>query len=328
MQFTRRTFLRVSGAVTAGIIGSTGIASAAAANGWTEVDSPTSKGLNSVVLTDDDSFAVGSSGRVLERDTVTGDWEILLKKGPSGEGNTLNGAAVTDDGERFWFAGGSGSVGEYDVVTDTLVDYSEPLDKTSTWEDVAVQGLAGENERLYLANGSGEVLIGERADDGGIDWLEVIKPGGGSTIPGINFHDRLNGHVASTSQAVFETNDGGNSWTQIGVKDTNVSFYDIASVADDDINIAAGSGRIFYYNGDTWTPVVLSENAIRAIDRDSEFGLAAGSGGLVYERESETEWTVIDTPVSAKLKGVSNDPTNTFPDVAVGSSGTIIERSA
>ncbi|WP_245799927.1 hypothetical protein [Haladaptatus litoreus] len=43
---------------------------------------------------------------------------------------------VTDDGNRIWFVGGSGVIGEYDVETETLTNYSAPKGKTSTWEDL------------------------------------------------------------------------------------------------------------------------------------------------------------------------------------------------
>ncbi len=325
---TRRDFARMAGTSVLAASGLPALGSAAGADssgsGWSTVESPTTKTLHSAVETVEGPVAVGGGGDVLAR--RQSGWQKVVEFGPQARSRPLTGADVTDDGTRVWFVGGSGVIGEYDVETNTLTNYSAPKGKTSTWEDCAVRGTAGENERLYFVNGSGELLVGERQDSGAVEYRDVVKPGGGSTIPGIDFHARTAGHVCSTSQLVSESTDGGASWTRIGIDFSGAAFYDIASEGARDVNVAAGSGIVYRYDGFRWTPHVIDHDrqAIRALDRDGDAGLAAGAGGKVYERQSAGQWRRMQTPVSKSLRGVVRS--SSF-DVAVGSGGTIVERS-
>lgn len=196
---------------------------------------------------------------------------------------------------------------------------------TSTWEDCAVQGKTGINERLYFVNGSGELLVGVRQDNGAIQYKDVIKPGGGSTIPGIDFHEREQGHVSSTSQLVSATSDGGETWEQIGIDFAGNAFFDITSQAENDINVASGSGIIYRYDGFRWTPHVIDDEreAIRAVVRDGNDGLAAGDNGKVYERQSAGQWQRLETSVETAFEGVARGENY---HIAVGGNGMIIER--
>lgn len=323
----RRDFLRRTGtaAVTAAGLGaaSAPVHGQQSDSGWTNVDSPTEKNLNSAVESVEGPAVVGDGGDVLVR--RKSGWQKVVEYGPQARSRPLTGADVTDDGARLWFVGGSGVIGEYDVTTRTLTNYSAPKGKTSTWEDCAVAGKAGENERLYFVNGSGELLFGIRQDSGAIKYRDVIKPGGGSTIPGIDLHAKTEGHVCSTSQFVAKTTDGGESWTRIGIGFAGGSFFDVASQGLRDVNVAAGSGIIYRYDGFRWTPHVVDDDrqAIRAIDRDGSEGLAAGAGGNVFSRQSKGQWQRNETPVSKALLGVVR--TDSF-GVAVGDGGIIVER--
>lgn len=321
---TRRRVLQLGGVAIAGIVAGQGTA-AAEQSGWAAADTPTTELLHEVVHSDQGPIAVGDSGIIIERDPATGDWTFVTKAALA-RSKPVYGADVTTGGERVWFAGDSGIVGEYDPLTDTFTDWSEPNGLTSNWLDVAVQGLAGESERVYLASDSGNMLAGERQSDGTIAWGDVVQPLEGSSIPGLDFQDRLNGHLCSTNQAVAGTDTGNGGWEKVGIEDTSLTFHDVGSVTDSDVTVVADNGVTYYYDGGRWTGVQHSETAIRAVDRDSEFGLAAGAGGLVYEREAPTVWERTQTPVTETLQGVANDPSGTFPDVAVGSSGTVVER--
>ncbi|WP_435180053.1 hypothetical protein [Halorussus sp. AFM4] len=287
-------------------------------------DSPTTKTLFSAVNTAEGPAAVGAGGDVLLR--RADGWRKVVEYGPQARSRPLKGADVTDDGRAVWFVGGSGVIGEYRVDTHTLTNYSAPKGKTSTWEDVAVVGTAGEDERLYFVNGSGELLVGIRQQSGAVKYRDVIKPGGGSTIPGIDFRSRSAGHVISTSQFVAETTDGGKNWTQIGIDFAGNAFYDVASVGPKDVNVAAGNGIVYRYDGFRWTPHVIDDGrqAVRGIDRDGDAGFAAGAGGKVYERQSAGQWTRHQTPTDTKFNGAASGPDY---DVAVGAGGTIVERS-
>lgn len=325
---TRRNFLlatRASVAATLGVMSTGTSTPTESSTDWNAVESPTTKTLNDVVDTADGPFAVGDGGDVVAR--RENGWQKVVEYGPQARSRPLTGVDVTDDGERIWFVGGSGVIGEYDVTTETLTNYSAPKDKTSTWEDVAVRGRAGENERLYFVNGSGELLIGVREDSGALRYADVLKPGGGSTIPGIEFYSRWGGHVCSTSQLVSKSTTGGIEWEQIGIGFSGESFFDVASVGPRDANVTAGAGIIYRYDGFRWTPHVVDHGrqAIRAIDRDGDAGLAAGAGGKVYERRSTGQWRRYRTGSDTKFQGVSHGSDGV--DVAVGNNGSIVERT-
>jgi len=322
---TRREILRFAGV---GALGGAGAVASAtgedgARNAWEAVDSPTDKPLNSAVDTSVGPYAVGGGGDVVGR-TADG-WRKVVEYGPQARSRPLTGVDATDDGAAVWFVGGSGVIGEYNVETRTLTNYSAPKGKTSTWEDCAVRGTAGEDERLCFVNGSGELLVGVRQDSGAMKYRDVIKPGGGSTIPGIDFNSRTAGHVCSTSQFVAGTGDGGESWSRIGIDFAGTSFFDVASVGERDVNVAAGNGIVYRYDGFRWTPHVVDDGrqAIRSIDRTPDSGIAAGDGGKVYERVSAGQWERTQTPVETKLRGVTR---GSGVAVAVGNNGRIVER--
>jgi hypothetical protein len=196
---------------------------------------------------------------------------------------------------------------------------------TSTWEDCAVVGTAGSSERLYFVNGSGELLVGTRQDSGAIKYEDVFKPGGGSTIPGIDFHSYYRGHLCSTSQFVAKSRNRALKWDRIGIDFSGAAFYDVASVGEKDVNVVAGNGIVYRYDGFRWTPHVIDDDrqAILGIDRDGEDGLASGAGGKVFERQSAGQWTQYQTPSEAALNGAVRGSTY---DVAIGNGGTIVER--
>jgi hypothetical protein len=325
---TRRRFLKLTGVGVAGP-GLTGVPLPTAGErqtDWTTVESPTEKTLYDVVMSSEGPYAVGGGGDVLAR--RADGWERVLEKGPTTESNPLRGADVTDDGRNVWFAGGSGVVAHYDVVDEQLVDYSAPKGKTSSWLDVAVTGQAGA-ERVYLVNGSGEFLPGRKTDAGEMNWGDITKPGGGSSAPGVDFYTDTAGVVCDTNAKVYRTRDAGGSFSTIGIEGGSVNLYDVASLRESEVNVAGGSGWIFYSVEDEgFSAVDVGSNAVRSIERDGATGWAAGASGLVYEREGVGEWTQVETPTSNTLHGVAIGASDSDRDVVVGSSGTILERGA
>ncbi len=198
------------------------------------------------------------------------------------------------------------------------------MGKTSTWEGIAVAGNAGQ-ESVFLVNGSGEFLSGTKTQEGGMDWGTVVKPGGGSSASGIDFLDPTTGYVCDTNAKVYETTDGGKTWTTIGIDGGTINLLDVAAVDRQTINTCGGGGTIYRYNGAVWTPNKLSQKTIHSIDRNGSDGLAAGSGGFVYRR-GDSGWSKVETSTTNILHGVSLDSSGGYPDVAVGANGTVIER--
>ncbi|WP_198667835.1 hypothetical protein [Saliphagus sp. LR7] len=286
--------------------------------GWEVADSPTDRALHAVAHAADAPYACGEGGIVLRRGE---GWETVIERGPGVAANTLRTVAATDDGDRIWFAGDSGALGVYDVAEPSLGDYSAPEEKTSTWESIAVTGEAGE-ERLRIANGSGEVL--EAACENGCPtWGEVVEPGGGSTLPALDA-DEGAFYAADTSGGVYRS-DG--EWDRIGIDNAEVNFFDVHAGDDGRLLVAGADGIAYEYDPvcRNWTPQYAGEGDLRAIDASDGRVVAAATGGRCYERTSGIEWRAIETGTEESLADVALAPDG--PDIAVGAGGTILERS-
>lgn len=322
---SRRQFLRLTG--TAALAGTAGVSTATGAtpSGWTEAESPATKRLHGVCESQDGLFAVGGDGLLIQRD-LSGDWTVVLQEGPTRNGQNLRTIDRTDGGRRVWFAGASGVIAEYDVVSNTLYDHSSPQDITDTWEGISVRGYAGKNEHVYLVNGSGAQLTGIRGSDGHIEWGDLKKPGSGSSIKSIDFHDTECGHLCSTNQEVFATESTGHEWSRIGIQNTDENFYEVQSVSEDDVNVCGGDGTMFWYDGNFWWSFDIADHTLRGLDRDATFGLASDTAGYTYERTGVGAWRRMDTPTDKALYGIVRS--TVYPDAAVGEDGVIVERQA
>ncbi|WP_224270851.1 hypothetical protein [Haloprofundus salinisoli] len=291
---------------------------------WTAVESPVAKTLTGVVQTSVGPFAVGTGGKVLRR-RDDGTWTVVVPAGPATKRNKLTDVDVTDDGKRVWFAGSSGALGMYDTQTGEKHDYSGPGGKTSTWEAIAVGGIGG-NERLLVANGSGEVLSATIDEDGCPSFGEVVKPGSGSTIPALAFGGGVT-YAIDTSGNVFERTADGQSdggWSDIGIENAQVNFHDLYA-SERALLVSGGGGLVYRYDRlcGGWTPVAVGESALFAIDCRDESAVAVGGGGTIYHRQADEGWSERSSPVESKLRSVALGDV----DVAVGNGGAIVERS-
>ena len=287
--------------------------------GWETADTPTEESLLDVVATADGAYAVGENGVVLAREDD--GWAVAVEGGPTANGNPLRGVDATADGGAVWFAGDSGVLGRY--AEGKLTDHSAPEDRTSTWTDVAVTGTAGD-ERVHLVNGSGELLRG-RYDDGRVSWGEVEKPGSGSSISAVSFVDDDRGYLCDTSQGVYGTTDGGESYERVGIDDANAAFTGV-DAAGSMVVVSCDDGAVFRYDGSVWTRLRAAERELSAIDLADESGLAAGDAGTVVELV-DGGWETVEAPVDADLSGVTIGQSGSDEsDIAVGTDGTVIER--
>ncbi|MFC7077077.1 WD40/YVTN/BNR-like repeat-containing protein [Haloarcula halophila] len=314
---TRRGALKGIGATVAAATGITAFSvSGAAQSPWTAVESPTGNTLHDVEYTDEGAYAVGGGGVVLERTPL--GWQKIVDGGPTGNGNSLYGADVTDDGKRLWFVGSSGAIGEYDVESGVLTDHSAPMDVTNNFNDVSVTGRADE-ANVYVAGDSGKMYYS--FENGASQTWEYVTPGSGSAINAVDFFDDRKGHIVDGNKSVFRTSDGA-TWDKIGLADANVNFYGVDSDGFDDVWISGGGGMIFHWDGVEWTPADTGDAGLRDIevtDDDSD-GLTVGGGGKVYDLDEK--WNQQATPSGQNLKAVVRGST----DIAVGSGGTIVER--
>lgn len=292
--------------------------------GWIEIDAPTDESLYDVVASQNGPYAVGANGTVLARRSDDDDWEQVLEEGPTVQSNDLRGVDTSSDGRHVWFAGDSGVLAQYDTEADRLTDYSAPNDSTSTWEDIAVIGSAGD-ESIYLVTSSGEVLRGMTVE-GDIRWGNTVKPGSGSSMASVAFSDTKHGYLCDTNQTVYETTDAGESYEIIGIESANCTFTDVGIVSPERVIVTGDDGTMFRYDGNknNWTKLSVGDDAITAIDTRNDDGLASGEQGTIYERTS-SGWEEETTLVNATLRGIALGMN--APDVAVGDDGTIIYRS-
>lgn len=317
-RWTRRGLLSAGLVALGGVPGCLGGGSPP--RGWRTVETPTRKGLNDAVMTVDGPYAVGKSGLVLAR---RGDeWRTVVEQGPDGGSNGLEAADVTDDGQTMWTAGDSGALGRYDAMADEMEDFTAPREMTSPWTGVAVDGQT-DSERVFLVNGSGELLPGHWTN-AGIKWGEVTKPTGGESATAVDVADGV-AYVADTAAGVYQHSEmGSGQWSAVGIRDVDGELRDLAAVDGSLLNAAADDGSIYVYNGYNWLQLRAGETTLHAVDRERGRGLAVGNDGTVHAIE-ENNWTTQSTPTSKTLQGCALG-TSSYTDVAVGTDGTVLER--
>ncbi|WP_018257549.1 WD40/YVTN/BNR-like repeat-containing protein [Halomicrobium katesii] len=311
---TRRTVLKSATAAVAAAAVPTGVQ--AAERTWTAVESPTGNTLFDVESTADGAYAVGGAGVVLER-TPKG-WRKVLDGGPSGNGNNLYGADVTDDGKRLWFVGSSGAIGELDVESGVLNDHSAPMDVTNNFNDVSVTGEAG-SANVYVAGDSGKLYYSFENGETG-SW-EDVTPASGSAINAVDFFDDRSGHIVDGNQTVLYTRDG-TTWDRLGIANADYNFYGVDADGFDDVWVAGGGGSIYRWNGSEWRRVDNGDAGLRDVEVENGEGLTVGGGGAVFDRDAGAGWAAEQTPTGANLKAVVRGDV----DIAVGAGGAIVER--
>ncbi|MFB6128088.1 MAG: WD40/YVTN/BNR-like repeat-containing protein [Halolamina sp.] len=315
---SRRSLLTGVGSVAAASVAGTLLDATRATDGWSAVPSPTEKTLYDVAAASDATHAAGASGVVIRRGSD--GWTVVLADGPSGNSETLEGVDATDDGLRLWIVGASGRLGSYAVTDDTVRDRSAPGGFGGDLHDVAVVGPVG-SERVYAAAGSGTLLVGTRATDGTFDW-SVVDTDGTNAVTAVDFRTAEADHAVTTGPGVFGTTDGGATWTAVTPADAAGRFFAVTS-GSEVLRVGVDDGRIWRRDCECalWTPLRAGSKAVRAVaERDGRL-LGAGEGGRVFERRRDG-WTAVDTPVGNVLLGALPGST----DVAVGNSGTILER--
>ena len=291
-------------------------------DGWKVVETGVDVSLFNVCFTIAGPIAVGADGKVLHRRPSSGEWRVIIEAGPSVTFNNIHDVDVTDDGERFWFVGDSGIIGAFDVRRGRKYDFSAPMEKTSTWESIAVAGPKGD-ERVIYANGSGELLDAEMDAHGFPDWGEVTKPGRGSTMPGVDFDTDGTAYAADTTGKAYQLA-GGGEWAEIGVRNAEVNFHDI-DCDDGHLLIAGDDGIVYRFDrfAENWTPIRAGDGTIYSIDQFEGRRAAATADGRMYEPEMMVGWSERPTEVAEDLYGVAIGPEY---DIAVGAAGTVVER--
>jgi hypothetical protein len=322
---TRRTMLKGIGASLA-VGGVSGLSAAAEAK-WTTAKTGTDSSLYDVEYTNAGAYAVGTGGVVLERGPK--QWTKIIDGGPTGNGNSLYGSDVTDDGDALWFVGSSGAIGEYAVGTGNLNDHSAPMDNTNNYNDVAVTGETG-SANVYVAGDSGKIYYS--FENGETGTWNYVTPGSGSAIQAIDFHGPRSGHAVDGNGRVFATDDGV-TWNPVGLQDANVNFYGVDSDGDGETTVVGGGGMVFHLADSQWTADSTGDKSLRDVEVEAGDGYVVGGGGTVFSVDSTAAtfdelagpWTAEATPVGQNLNAVVRGPSGA-PDVAVGAGGTVLEK--
>lgn len=295
---------------------------------WTVVEVPTEATLRDVCVTATGAVhAVGEDGLVLAGaapGVTDREWSIALADGPAAAGEDLHGVDATAEGDAVWVAGDSGTVGRLEAETGRHTDYTAPTGITDNWLGVAVGGPAGD-ETILLINGAGAVLRG-RYRDGDCSWADPVTPGSGSSLSAVALADASVGYCCDTNDGVFETTDGGDSFSRVGPVGAGGTLENLATLERDDCFVSADDGVIHRYDGGTWTPERVSEEAICGITRREGETIVCDADGAIHERTAMAAWTQADTVAPESLLAVSVDGEGNRA-VAVGENGTVVERS-
>jgi hypothetical protein len=284
---------------------------------WARVKSTVDNTIYDVAQTTAGAYAVAGGGILLKRQDTS--WVKVLNDGPSSNGNDLLALAATDDGEHLWFVGASGAVGEWDVTTGSLVqDHSGPNDSGSNFQDVAVTG-PSDDATIHAVGASGQVFV---STDDGATW-NASTPGNGSALRAVDTYDAGSAHLVDDNQSVFETTDNWSSEAKTGIADADVSFYGVDSDATDDVWVAGGSGTLFHWNGSAWSPTDAGEPDLADVEvaGNDQSGFAVGNSGAVFAYDGSA-WSRQETPTGENLTSVIQGD----PAIAVGASGTVLER--
>ncbi|PSQ14096.1 hypothetical protein BRD02_10575 [Halobacteriales archaeon QS_8_69_73] len=242
MMINRRTAIKAAGTA---FVSATLAGRAAAEAEWRTEETPTDGSLYDVAYaggdasTDGNAYAVGQEGVILER-TERG-WEKVADGGVTGDGRNLLSVDVTDDGERLWFAGASGAIGEYDVATGNINDRGEPQDNTNNFKSIAVTGESGE-ANVYAADGSGSISYS--FNNGRSGTYDSAAPG-----------HSLYGIDSDGSDDVWAVGGGGSVWRYNGAwRRTNIGNLSLRDIEiEDESGYTVGeSGRVFEYAAGSW----------------------------------------------------------------------------
>lgn len=306
---------------TEGRGGGTGASvSGAEETAWTTADTPVDAGLSDAAVTTAGGYAVGADGVVL---ADRGDgWTVVLEDGPGATSNALCGVDATADGTTIWIAGDGGALARVDAASGRHTDFTAPDGITDAWTDVAVGGESGD-ETLLLANGSGEVLRG-RFRGGEVAWTPRKKPGGGSSIAGVDLVDKSTGYLCDSNDGAFATSDGGDTFGRIGVDGVDGTLTDVAGDDAGGCLASADDGVLHRFDGDRWTPERLGDRSLWAVARRGDYAVVCGDDGLIFEWADGVEnWQRNATPTGHPLHGVAVGDGRA---VAVDIDGLIVQR--
>lgn len=282
---------------------------------WKHVDVPFSSSLHDVTRFKKRVYVVGDSGTLLER--ANGEWSTLLDTGPSGNSNVLRSVGVSSDGKHVWFAGSSGTIGYFDVKAGEVTDLSNPEGESDQWNDMLVTGSAG-SEVVRAADNNGEIVT-LRLSKGAIESTNLVKPrSAGQSITGLATGKSGQLFAVNTTGKLF-TSASGQNWSATDLVDTNLVDVTVHEGLVYAI-VSSGFGYTYDPSADEKGKFDVSISTTHSITAGDSV-VISGTNGMVADLVDGT-WKTTETPASTDLYGVTTGKS----DLAVGSSGTVVER--
>lgn len=150
------------------------------------------------------------------------------------------------------------------------------------------------NESIgFLVNTAGEVF---RTDDAGDSWQAKVPVTSGVRFRSVGFANENHGWagtVYTPTHVLYETVDGGNSWTNITSRISGLAPDGICGLSVVSANVVVGVGAFFGSpkfvktsdGGNTWTSTSMAGHAATLIDVhffDESTGIAVGGTGSSY----------------------------------------------
>lgn len=207
---------------------------------------------------------------------------------------------------------------EYDSLLYTNLKYRE-IGPFRGGRSAAVVGDLKEKNVFYMGATGGGVW---KTQDGGSNWKNISDKYFGGTIGAVAIapsdnsiiyvgegENSLRGNVSEGIDGMWKSEDGGRSWTKIGLKNTRHITRIIIDPKNSDIVWVAASGHLFGPSDDrgvykttdggkNWKRVLFSNNQAGAIDLVME----PGNPKVFYA----TTWQVIRTPYSMESGGIGS----------------------
>lgn len=314
---TRRGFLASGALALSGVAGCLD-GGTTYENGWDRADSDTDDALQGVAALENSAIAVGLDGTVIKRQQA-GNWSAQANAPGADDETHLYTVAPTDDFERAWYAGDDGLVGMYDHRGDFDV-HSQPLNRTKTFVDVAVDGAAG-GEEVYLVDSEGSVIRGSENNQGDVTWDMHRHPGEGQPLA-VTFTTDNFGYLCTDQGEAYQNI--GNGWDEIGINGVQDGLTDVAGHEESLVDVASANGKLYRYNGYDWSLIELGEHPIDAIHRTGRHGLAVSSDGVVYALNRKWEQSLDGLPEGLNAATTGTEDSDVF---CVGNNGFLIYRS-
>lgn len=177
-------------------------------------------------------------------------------------------------------------------------------------------------------------MTGTKTAAGGVDWGETLVQNGGAPVYAVDYFSATGARFADGDGDVYETTDGGTTWTSKGIASNGKVLYRICCESADRTVAVGGGGTFAEFDGTGWSVGQVGGTDVYAVDRVGSDGVAAGGSGYAYEYV-DGSWEQKGTGSSATLRAAVQSDVSRFGrirdgatavDALAGSSNTVYDR--